>query len=123
MEDVGIFNGHLVIFTDNLMSIWCILWSFSNFSSFGRLYQEKSGNPVLKQKIVNFTQQDCFVFPTKTSTPAGFELGSSVPEADAMPLLHVYSEKKEFPDFFATLHKNVENWGEEARRKLTFQIS
>jgi hypothetical protein len=34
------FYGHLVYFT----SIWHILWPFGNFSHFGLLYQEKSGN-------------------------------------------------------------------------------
>jgi hypothetical protein len=29
MEDVGIFNGHLVYFT----AIWCILWTFGLFCS------------------------------------------------------------------------------------------
>jgi uncharacterized membrane protein YphA (DoxX/SURF4 family) len=49
MEDVGIFYGLKVYFT----AIWyvCVtlvyVWSFWNFSSFGMLYQEKSGNPDL----------------------------------------------------------------------------
>jgi hypothetical protein len=33
-------------------------------------------------------QQHCYVFPTKLCTLAGIELGSSVPEADAMPMRH-----------------------------------
>jgi hypothetical protein len=33
---------------------------------------------------VNFTQQHCYVFPKIPYTLTGFELGSSVPEADAM---------------------------------------
>jgi hypothetical protein len=48
MEDVGIFYGHLVHFM-----VFCyILWKFGivrgnlvYISSFGILYQEKSGNP------------------------------------------------------------------------------
>jgi hypothetical protein len=48
MEDVRIFNGHLVHFT-----VFCyIIWTFGvvrgnlvYFSRFGILYQEKSGNP------------------------------------------------------------------------------
>jgi hypothetical protein len=50
MEDVYIFNGHLV----NIPAIWHILWPFGIFSPvlvhfirFGVLYQEKSGNPAL----------------------------------------------------------------------------
>jgi hypothetical protein len=48
IEDVGTIYGPLVYFT----SIWYILWSFGifygyleYFSRFGKLYQEKSGNP------------------------------------------------------------------------------
>jgi hypothetical protein len=51
MDDVGIFNGHLVRFT----VFCCILWTFEvvrgnlvSFSRFGILYQEKSGNPGRK---------------------------------------------------------------------------
>jgi hypothetical protein len=48
MEDVGIFDGHLVHFT-----VFCfILWTFGivrgnlvYFSRFDILYQEKPGNP------------------------------------------------------------------------------
>jgi hypothetical protein len=49
MEDVGIFNGHLV----NFPAIWHILWPFGIFYPdwyiyrFGMLYQEKSGNPAV----------------------------------------------------------------------------
>jgi hypothetical protein len=49
MEDVGTYNGHLVYFT----VIWYILWPlgifsgyFVDFSLFGMLYLEKSGNPA-----------------------------------------------------------------------------
>jgi hypothetical protein len=48
MEDVGIFNGHLV----NFPAIWHSLRSFGifspvwvHFTRFGMLRQEKSGNP------------------------------------------------------------------------------
>jgi hypothetical protein len=48
MNDVGRFKGHCVYFT----SICIILWPFGIFCSnfgvffrFGKLYQEKSGNP------------------------------------------------------------------------------
>jgi hypothetical protein len=49
MEDVGIFYGHLVYFTE----IRYILWPFGTlygylvdiFSRFGMLCQKKSGNP------------------------------------------------------------------------------
>jgi hypothetical protein len=51
MEDVGIFNGHLVHFR----SFCYILWTFGivrgnlvYISRFGILYQEKSGNPGRK---------------------------------------------------------------------------
>jgi hypothetical protein len=49
MEDVGIFDGHLVYFT----AIWYILWPLGIFNNhflhFGMLYQEKSGNPDWKK--------------------------------------------------------------------------
>jgi hypothetical protein len=48
IEDVGIFNEHLVSFT----AIWNILWRFGifhgylvHFSPFGLMNREKSGNP------------------------------------------------------------------------------
>jgi hypothetical protein len=49
LENADIFYGHLEYFTD----IWGILWPFvyifcsfgAFFSSFGIMYQEKSGNP------------------------------------------------------------------------------
>jgi hypothetical protein len=44
MEDVGIFNDHLVY----IMALWYILLPFGTFSTFGYtyiLYQETSGNP------------------------------------------------------------------------------
>jgi hypothetical protein len=50
IEDVGIFNEHLVYFT----AIWHALWRFGIFhgylvhlSPFGMLNREKSGNPAL----------------------------------------------------------------------------
>jgi hypothetical protein len=53
MEDVAIC-GHLV----NYPAIWHILWPFGifypvlvHFTRFGMLYQEKSGNPALKQNM------------------------------------------------------------------------
>jgi hypothetical protein len=46
-EDVGLFCGHLIYFS----AIWYTLWPFGifygylvNFSRFGMLYEEKSGN-------------------------------------------------------------------------------
>jgi hypothetical protein len=49
MENAGPFYGHLEYFT----VIWYILWPFGNvvaiwhiFPRFGKLCQEKSGNPV-----------------------------------------------------------------------------
>jgi hypothetical protein len=49
MEDVGIFNGHLVQFMVFCYILWVIGIVCGNlvyFSRFGILYQEKSGNPV-----------------------------------------------------------------------------
>jgi hypothetical protein len=48
MEDVGIFYGHLVYFTTILyifIDNWCIFDNLIYFSRFGKLHQEKSGNP------------------------------------------------------------------------------
>jgi hypothetical protein len=61
LPDVGIFYGRLVYFNAILymyfVVIWYILWLFGifygylvHFSSFGMLYQEKSGNPAMKEK-------------------------------------------------------------------------
>jgi hypothetical protein len=57
MEDVGyifwpfgIFYGNLVFF----VAIWHILWlSATFFSRFGKLCQEKSGNPGFKSQETN----------------------------------------------------------------------
>jgi hypothetical protein len=60
MKDVGIYYGHLVLFTD-----FChILWTFGTardvayFSHFGILYQEKSGNPGDNNKKGSFDVTD-----------------------------------------------------------------
>jgi hypothetical protein len=45
MEDVDTFYGHLVYFCGQLVFIVTILYVFVIFSSFGKLNQEKSGNP------------------------------------------------------------------------------
>jgi hypothetical protein len=60
MEGVGIFYAHLVHFT-----VFCyILWTFGIvcgnwyiFSSFGILYQEKSGNPGRKCDRADVVEQ------------------------------------------------------------------
>jgi hypothetical protein len=60
MEDVGIFNAHLVQFT-----VFCyILWTFGivrgnlvHFSRFGILYKEKSGNP--DWNLIDFFRKRC----------------------------------------------------------------
>jgi hypothetical protein len=69
MEDVNIFNGHLVYFTAN----WYILWPFGYvvvigyiFTRFGILWLEKSGNPDAAvcggmQKVSSFLAQPTFV--------------------------------------------------------------
>jgi hypothetical protein len=44
----GKFYNHLVFF----MVIWYILWPFGKFSPFCTLYQEKSGNPVVKSRLI-----------------------------------------------------------------------
>jgi hypothetical protein len=69
MEDVGIFYGHLVHFTD-----FCyILWTFGivcgnliYFSRFGILYEEKSGNPEQKTKIYHETILTTAAFTNST---------------------------------------------------------
>jgi hypothetical protein len=47
MEDVGIFLP-FVLFYGNLVYIFCGHWGII-FSSFGKFYQEKSGNPERKR--------------------------------------------------------------------------
>jgi hypothetical protein len=48
MEDVGIFNSYLVYLEaiwHILRLFWYILWLLGIFLRFGKLLQEKSGNP------------------------------------------------------------------------------
>jgi hypothetical protein len=47
MEDVGIFYRHLDAFTVLCYMLWTFGIVRGNFSRFGILYQEKSGNPGL----------------------------------------------------------------------------
>jgi hypothetical protein len=68
-------DGHLVHFMD----IWKSLWSFGNFSSFGRVYQEKTGNPALGL---------AFVMP-----PDYFVLKKICHET-ASPLMHPFPQKQ-----------------------------
>jgi hypothetical protein len=54
MEDVGIFNGHLVYFTATwyilcLLGIIMVIWYI--FPRFGTLNQEKFGNPAFNNVI------------------------------------------------------------------------
>jgi hypothetical protein len=77
MEDVGISYGHFVYFT----AIWHILWPFGkfygysvHFSSFGTLYQEKSGNPAENQRIAkssNRSKIDFKFYNLQTGLPDG----------------------------------------------------
>jgi hypothetical protein len=49
MQDIGIFDGHLVHFTVYCYILWTLGVARGNlvyFSRFGILYQEKSGNPA-----------------------------------------------------------------------------
>jgi hypothetical protein len=61
MENAGIFYGHLKYST----VIWYILWPFDNvvviwyiFTRFGKLCQEKSGNPI---RLGRMTGKSIFV--------------------------------------------------------------
>jgi purine-nucleoside phosphorylase len=51
MEDVGIFYGRWVYFKATLSIVWIsdkLCGHLVNFSRFGMLYREKSGNPAVK---------------------------------------------------------------------------
>jgi hypothetical protein len=47
---IRIYDSHLVYVSTYFKAIWYIMWSFGTFifPRFGKLYQEKSGNPVLR---------------------------------------------------------------------------